>query len=107
LNWQVPLSSENCQPSRRKLAVNQTGAKAADFFRIQTNYGEPTPDAADISNAVFGTSGDTVTLSSMYAACSYSQFTIVATAIAGQTYAADGVVDINLESRTTAASFTT
>jgi hypothetical protein len=107
LNWQVPHSSEKGQPSRRKLAVNQIGAKTAVVFRIKTNNGFPTPDAAAISNAVFGTSGDAVTLSSMYDACSYNQFTIVATDIAGQTYAAAGVVDINLESSTTAASYAT
>ena len=43
----------------------------------------------------------------MYDACSYNQFTIVATAIAGQTYAAAGVVDIKHETSTTAASYAT
>jgi hypothetical protein len=39
LSWQVPRPSENGQPSRRKLAVNQIGAKIAVVFRIKANNG--------------------------------------------------------------------
>ena len=108
--WKEASPSEHLgHPSKeqgRNLAVNQFGEKTAVVFRISTpTHGYPSKSANEVSDGVFGTTSDTVTLTSMTSACSYNKSNIVPTSIAGLTYAAVGVVDYVVQNA--ALTFTT
>jgi hypothetical protein len=99
IEWKSPLHRHGQKTSNgsstRKLAINQTGDKTALVFRVTTpNNGSPTNTANEVSNGVFGTFGDTVTLTSMYSACSYGLLNI-APAVFGGT-SATGVIDVTV-----------
>lgn len=76
--------------SRRHLAVSTTGNKSVLIIREKRT----TSTAADISDSVFGTSGDLVTLSSQYAACSDNQLTF--SKYRGNSKVKDGVLTVSV-----------
>ena len=97
LKWALPDVATERRRLARKLAINQTGNRSINVLRITTaTNGAPSASAASVSNQVFGTSGDTVTIASHYAECSNNQLDFYAKTVSGQTYSANGVIDVSI-----------
>jgi hypothetical protein len=99
MEWKSPLEGQqktsDGRSNGRNLAINQTGEKTAIVFRVTTsNNGSPSNSANEVSNGVFGTSGDSVTLTSMYSACSYNLLNIAPAVVDGTS--APGVIDVTV-----------
>lgn len=60
---------------RRKLTTS-TGNKNVLVVRVITTDAQPTANAAEMSDSIFGTNGDPVNLKSQYEGCSANQITI-------------------------------
>ena len=102
LDWQFPPTADSVSARKkhsRNLATGQFGNKKVLVFRITANGLSPTKTAAQVSDGVFGTSGDAVTLTGQYTACSYAQLNFAAASgpeLTGLTDGHAGVIDISV-----------
>ena len=102
LDWQFPPTADSVSARKkhsRNLATNQFGDKKVLVFRITANGEAPAKTAVQVSDGVFGTSGDAVTLTSQYSACSYDQLNFAAASgaeLTGLTDGHAGVIDISV-----------
>lgn len=90
---------ERMDPDGGTRKLVQVGNKKVLVVRIKTTGGlssETTATAAQLGNSVFGTLGDTVTLASQYAACSYNTLTFSPLTTSSVTLSAPGVYDIEV-----------
>eukprot|EP00978_Attheya_sp_CCMP212_P032663 scaffold128579_cov67-Attheya_sp.AAC.1 len=69
------LASASAQPSFVEFA-SQTGEQTVLMIRVVFADAAPTLSVSELSDEVFGTGGDTFTMKSQFAACSYNSFTI-------------------------------
>ena len=85
--------------SKVKVAATYTGSFTAVAIRVIASDASTSSTADEISDNIFGTSGDTFNMKSQFSACSYDQFTMDAfsgTTSSGQTITNGvGVVTIN------------
>ena len=82
---------------RRDLASDDP--KSILAVRVTDSDGRVHPDTADlISDQIFGTNGDTLTMTSQLAACSYGKFNVTNEYPAGmsQLFSAPGVIDVQM-----------
>jgi len=102
LDWQFPPTADSVSARKkhsRNLATGQFGDKKVLVFRITANGDAPTKTAVQVSDGVFGTSGDAVTLAGQYSACSYDQLNFAAASgveLTGLTNGHAGVIDISV-----------
>jgi len=102
LDWQFPPTADSVSARKthsRNLATDQFGEKTVLVFRITANDVVPTKTAAEVSDGVFGTTGDEVTLTSQYSACSYGQLNFAAASgqeLADLTDGHAGVINISV-----------
>lgn len=78
LTWfHDPSLDNDGDNKRRSLAVNQSGTRTTLIVRITANSISPGPTANELTDTVFGTHGNTVSVETQYNACSDNQFRIV------------------------------
>ena len=82
----------------RDLQSKGIGSKTALVVRVVISDGSTSANESELGDSVFGTSGDSVTLSSQFEACSHGQFKISPTAdnTGASTSIKNGVVTITL-----------
>ncbi|GFH59839.1 hypothetical protein CTEN210_16315 [Chaetoceros tenuissimus] len=96
VQWRRPSNVDGSVQRGRKLAVNQFGTRSVVVFRAIVDGTAPSSTSATISENVFSTASDMITLSSQYSACSNNQLNFEAGVFTDFTYAASGVVEVVL-----------
>jgi hypothetical protein len=96
VQWRRPSNVDGSGQRGRKLAVNQTGTKSVVVFRATVDGTAPSSTSATMSENVFSTASNMITLSSQYSACSNNQLNFEAGAFSNFSYAASGVVEVVL-----------
>lgn len=92
----IQLTSDQSEPESR--VKSSTGTKTALVFHITSNGRSTTASPAQLSDWVFGTSGDKVNMKSVYAACSFDQ--LMFTPASGDNIV-DGVVEVVVSIKST------
>lgn len=96
MQWRKP--KDTLTQKRRNLAVNQTGIRSVIVFRVKVGTSELTPSAAEISEEMFSTASNMITLVSQMKACSFNQLNFAHSTSSSFFFAADGVVEVTFAS---------
>ncbi|GFH59960.1 hypothetical protein CTEN210_16436 [Chaetoceros tenuissimus] len=96
VQWRRPSNVDGSVQRGRKLAVNQFGTKSVVVFRATVDATPPSSTSVTISENVFSTASNMITLSSQFSACSNNQLNFEAGTFTNFSYKASGVVEVVL-----------